>query len=107
MMGINKQGKWDSYCWAEVLVIFFELIHKLQVLLFLLQLGHTLLTFLQPLLRACQLITKPLILLAQPPDLKHTDTVTQPETGEKCCVCVHLYGLDTKKAWLRRSSRRH
>lgn len=52
-----------------VLVQLADLAHEQQVLLLLLELGHRLLTALQLLLRPCQLLPQPLVLLHQAPHL--------------------------------------
>nr|CAI5846245.1 unnamed protein product [Callosobruchus analis] len=54
---------------VDVLVVLADGAHEFQVLLLFFQLGHGLLAGLQPLLRRCQFVAQPRVLLTQAADL--------------------------------------
>lgn len=58
-----------THRWGQVLVVLLQLVHELQVLLLLLQLGNALFALLQFLLCPGQLVPQPLVLLAEPANL--------------------------------------
>lgn len=62
-------GRGSTHVGGGILIQLADLAHEQQVLLLLLELGHSLLAALQLLLRPCQLLSQPLVLLHQAPHL--------------------------------------